>query len=231
MPLPRSWASLVPFGLDSVKPRHFRDMARIAWENRDQLPYAYRVLTEGVCDGCALGTTGVRDATIPGVHLCMVRLDLLRTNTIGALDPRLLEDVSRVAGLSSQELRKLGRLPVPLRRRRGEPGFQRVSWDEALDSSARRMAGADPRRVSFFLTSRGMTNETYYAAAKAARALGTNNVDNSARLCHAPSTVALKAALGWGASSCYYADWIGSDLVVFFGANTPNNHPVTTKYL
>ncbi len=231
MPLPRSWASLVPFGLDAVKPRHFRDMARIAWENRDQLPYAYRVLTEGVCDGCALGTTGVRDATIPGVHLCMVRLDLLRTNTIGALDPGLLEDVSRVAGLSSQALRKLGRLPVPLRRKRGDAGFTPVSWDEALDTSARRLAATDPRQVSFFLTSRGMTNETYYAAAKAARAFGTNNVDNSARLCHAPSTVALKAALGWGASTCSYADWIGSDLVVFFGANTPNNQPVTTKYL
>src|SRR5438876_672894 len=62
-------------------------------------------------------------------------------------------------------------------------------------------------------------------------ALGTNNVDNSARLCHAPSTTAMKETLGVAASTCSYSDWIGSDLVVFFGSDVPNNQPVTTKYL
>ena len=62
-------------------------MVRIVWENRDQLPFAWRILPDGVCDGCALGTTGVRDWTIPGTHLCMVRLELLRLNTAPALDP------------------------------------------------------------------------------------------------------------------------------------------------
>jgi hypothetical protein len=46
------------FGLTQQKPRHYREMARIAWENRDQLPFAWRILTRGVCDGCALGTSG-----------------------------------------------------------------------------------------------------------------------------------------------------------------------------
>ncbi|MGH7338541.1 MAG: molybdopterin-dependent oxidoreductase, partial [Myxococcota bacterium] len=90
---------------------------------------------------------------------------------------------------------------------------------------------ARPERIAFYLTSRGIPNETYYAAQKAARVLGTNHVDNSARLCHAASTSAMKATLGHGASSCSYADWIGADLILFFGANTPNNQPVTTKYL
>ena len=43
--------------------------------------------------------------------------------------------------------------------------------------------------LAFYLTSRGITNEVYYAAQKAARFLGTHHVDNSARLCHAASTV------------------------------------------
>jgi hypothetical protein len=47
-------------------------------DNRDQLPFAWRVLNHGVCDGCALGTTGLKDWTIDGVHLCMVRLELMR---------------------------------------------------------------------------------------------------------------------------------------------------------
>jgi predicted molibdopterin-dependent oxidoreductase YjgC len=50
----------------------------------------------------------------------------------------------------------------------------------------------DPRRLAFFVTSRGVTNEVYYVAQKVARFLGTNHVDNAARLCHAPSTGAMK---------------------------------------
>jgi molybdopterin-dependent oxidoreductase alpha subunit len=56
-------------------------------------------------------------------------------------------------------------------------------------------------------------------------------VDNSARICHAPSTVAMKQSIGVAASTVSYKDWIGTDLLVFFGSNTPNNQPVTTKYI
>ncbi len=38
----------VPFGLGRVKPRHFRDIARVVWQNRDNLPYGWKVLTQGV---------------------------------------------------------------------------------------------------------------------------------------------------------------------------------------
>jgi molybdopterin-dependent oxidoreductase alpha subunit len=41
----------------------------------------------------------------------------------------------------------------------------------------------------------------------------------------------MKGMLGHGASTCSYADWLGADLIVFFGSNTPNNQPVTVKYL
>ena len=41
----------------------------------------------------------------------------------------------------------------------------------------------------------------------------------------------MKAALGYGASTCSYTDWLGADLIVFFGSNVANNQPVTTKYL
>jgi molybdopterin-dependent oxidoreductase alpha subunit len=77
----------------------------------------------------------------------------------------------------------------------------------------------------------GITNEIYYMAQKAARFLGTNNVDNAARLCHSPSGAAMKAAIGVGASTCSYKDWYGTDLIVFFGSNPANDQPVATKYL
>src|SRR5690349_3568785 len=96
-----------PFGIGKQKPHHYREMARIAWANRDQLPFAYRILNEGVCDGCALGTSGLSDWTLPGVHLCMVRLELMRLNTAPALDVRLLSDTKSLARLGSRELREL----------------------------------------------------------------------------------------------------------------------------
>jgi molybdopterin-dependent oxidoreductase alpha subunit len=228
---PKSWVSLVPNGIGQVKPNHYLEMIKTAWRNRDQLPFAWRILTRGVCDGCALGTTGVRDFTMDGIHLCMVRLDLLRLNTMPALDVEILKDASKLASMNAAQLRELGRLPFPMIRKSGEPGFTRISWGDACDLAAERIKRADPRRLAFYLTSRGLTNETYYVAQKAARFLGSNNVDNSSRICHAPSTVALKQSLGVSASTCSYKDWIGTDLLLFFGSNTPNNQPVTTKYI
>ena len=219
------------FGIGQQKPHHYREMARVAWQNRDQLPFAWRILRDGVCDGCALGTSGLSDWTIPGVHLCMVRLELMRLNTAPALNPSVLADASSLMARSSQELRDLGRLPDPVLRRRGEPGFRAISWDQALDRIAAELRATAPERVALYLTSRGITNEVYYAAQKAARFIGTNHVDNSARLCHAASTSAMKATLGYGASTCSYADWLHADLIVLFGSNVPNNQPVTTKYL
>ncbi|MFY9607587.1 MAG: FdhF/YdeP family oxidoreductase, partial [Blastocatellia bacterium] len=226
-----SWAGLAPNGIGQVKPNHYVEMAKTIWRNKDELPFAWRILTRGVCDGCALGTTGLRDFTMDGIHLCMVRLDLLRLNTMPALDVRRLEDAAALSKMTAAELRALGRLPYPMIRRLGQSGFERVSWETAIQTIGDRMAATDPDRLAFYMTSRGLTNETYYVAQKIARFLGTNNVDNSSRLCHAPSTVALKQSLGVSASTCSYKDWIGSDLLVFFGSNTPNNQPVTIKYI
>jgi molybdopterin-dependent oxidoreductase alpha subunit len=227
----RRWVSLAPQGIGHQKPFHYGEMMRIAWENRAELPFAWRILRDGVCDGCALGTSGLHDWTIPGVHLCMVRLELLRLNTAPALDLHRLDDASALARLSSSELRELGRLPEPLIRRRGDRGFRTLTWDDALNLIAAKLRETDPQRMACYLTSRGITNEVYYVAQKAMRAIGSNHVDNSARLCHAASTAAMKTTLGHGASTCSYVDWLGADLIVFFGANTPNNQPVTTKYL
>lgn len=223
----RRW---VPFGLADTKPRHFRDMARAAWQNRDNLDYAWKVLSRGVCDGCALGVAGFHDWTIEGVHLCMTRLNLLRLNTMPAMRTNVLEDVAALAGLPNERLRELGRLPHPLLRERGDRGFRRIGWEEAYARIAARIRAADPRRIAFFLTARAITNEVYYVAQKVARFLGTNNVDNAARLCHSPSTGAMKAAVGVAATTCSYRDWWGTDLLIFFGANPANDQPVTMKY-
>ncbi|MEO6327069.1 MAG: FdhF/YdeP family oxidoreductase [Thermoanaerobaculia bacterium] len=224
-------AGAIPFGAGQVKPHHFANMAQIAWKNRDNLGYAYQVLSQGVCDGCALGVAGFHDWTIEGVHLCMTRLNLLRLNTMPAMDEARLTDVASLRRLTNRELRELGRLPYPMLRSRGAAGFTRLTWDDALTKIASSIRETTPERLAFFVTSRGVTNEVYYMAQKVARFLGTNSVDNAARLCHSPSTAAMKTAIGVGASTCSYVDWIGTDLIVFFGSNPANDQPVVTKYL
>ncbi|MEH2423400.1 MAG: FdhF/YdeP family oxidoreductase [Nostoc sp.] len=228
---PQHWASWKPFGIGEQYPNNYWEVFRAIWLSRNKLPYAWNILDKGVCDGCALGTTGMKDWTLDGIHLCNVRLRLLRMNTMPAFDPVLLTDVSQLKKQKSAQLRDLGRLPYPMIRQRGEKGFRRVSWDEALGIISDRIRATTPDRLSFYITSRGTVNETYYATQKAVRAMGSNNIDNAARICHSPSTAGLKAAIGAGATTCSYKDWIGTDLLVFIGSNVANNQPVTVKYL
>ena len=195
------WVGWKPNGIGEQKPHHYRGMAKTIWENRRNLPFALRILRKGMCDGCALGVAGFHDWTITGVHLCSTRLDLLQVNTATAMADDALSDVDKLARCNGRELRALGRLAHPMVRRAGEPGFTRISWDEALDLIASRIRATTPDRVGVYLTARGITNEVYYVAQKAARAIGTNNIDNAARVCHAPSTTALKATIGVAATT------------------------------
>ncbi len=228
---PSLWASWKPFGLGEQYPNNYWEVFRAIWMSRESLPFAWNILNQGVCDGCALGTTGMKDWTQPGPHVCNVRLRLLQLNTMAAMDDRLLADLAPLQKKSSAELRELGRLPYPMVRHKGEPGFRRVSWEEALELVADRIRVAHPDRLGFYITSRGTVNETYYTTQKAVRAMGSNNIDNAARICHSPSTSALKTTLGAAATTCSYKDWIGTDLLVFIGSNVANNQPVTVKYL
>jgi molybdopterin-dependent oxidoreductase alpha subunit len=228
---PRLWAGWKPNGVGEQKPDHYRDMTKVAWANRNHPRYAWQVLTRGACDGCALGVAGLHDWTIDGVHLCSTRLALLELNTADAVDPLILSDVAALRGRTGGQLRKLGRLGHPMRRRRGEAGFRRVSWDEALSALVGGLRATDPERVALYLTSRGITNEVYYAAAKAARALGIANIDSAARVCHAPSTVGLRQTIGVAASTCSLQDVVEAPLVVLWGTNPANNQPVFMKYL
>jgi molybdopterin-dependent oxidoreductase alpha subunit len=118
-----------------------------------------------------------------------------------------------------------------MRRRRGDKGFARISWDEALDAVGLGIRAAGGDRTAIYLTSRGLTNESYYVAGKAARAMGVANIDSAARTCHAPSTIGLKSTIGVAASTCSLQDVLETDVVVLWGANVANNQPVFTKYL
>ncbi|MBF0183318.1 MAG: formate dehydrogenase subunit alpha [Magnetococcales bacterium] len=71
------------------------------------------------------------------------------------------------------------------------------------------------------------TNEENYLLQKFARlVLGSNHVDNCARVCHSPSAFALGEALGTGAGTSSFEDVERSDLLLLVGANPTEAHPV-----
>ena len=150
----RDWKSklkaAVPLGLGQTKPQHFAEIPVIAWKNRDNLGYGWKVLSQGVCDGCALGVAGLHDWTMDSVHLCMTRLQLLRLNTMPAMDAAYFEDIAKLRSMNNAQLRELGRIPFPYVRERGASGFRRITWDEALERIAQRLR-RPTRGVSLFI--------------------------------------------------------------------------------
>ncbi|MFW6059207.1 MAG: molybdopterin-dependent oxidoreductase [Phycisphaeraceae bacterium] len=224
--------ALSPLGLGNEdKPKHYREALNALSQNRDNLRYALKVLRRGICDSCALGVAGFHDWTIGEPHICMKRMHMLRLNTIEPLNHKFLHGVSDISLMTNEELLRLGRLAYPMRRRRGEPGFTRISWEDAYQRIADQVRETEPQRLAFFLGGRGLSNEAYYLAQKVARFFGTNNIDTAGRLAFGPGRAAMRHALGVASATCSYSDMWDSDLVVFFNSRPATDQPVMTNYL
>lgn len=119
------------------------------------------------------------------------------------------------------------RLATPLVRDGGR--LVPATWDEAFDriesefGRVRREHGPD---AAFFFASSNCTNEENYVLQKAARAFGTNNVDNCARLCHSSTVAAMRARFGAGAMTNSLDDLTEADAFLVVGANPAEQHPV-----
>ena len=144
---PRDWVSLAPNGIGHQKPNHYKEMVKVAWGVKGNARKAWSILSKGVCDGCALGVAGFHDWTLDGVHLCTTRLRLLELNCAEPFDHSVLADVSWLRNLPSDDLRQLGRLAHPMRRRRGDAGFHPITWDEAIGRHRRRHRRGRRRRA------------------------------------------------------------------------------------
>jgi formate dehydrogenase alpha subunit len=133
------------------------------------------------------------------------------------------------------------RLLTPLRRREGIPRaplgsraveevFRPISWEEALSLLADRIratrAEHGPTAIAGIACDRA-TNEDIFAFQKFMRAVaGTDNVDQSATLCHAPSAAMLAWATGAGAATNPVGDILRARTILLVGSNTERAHPV-----
>lgn len=120
------------------------------------------------------------------------------------------------------------RVTSPMIREHGQ--WRTVSWDEAIRFTSewlrKIVAEYGPDSVGVLGSARA-TNEENYLAQKFARvALGTNNVDCCARVCHGPTAAAMKVTLGTGAATNSYDDIERAGAILVCGANATENHPI-----
>jgi formate dehydrogenase major subunit len=120
------------------------------------------------------------------------------------------------------------RLRSPLLRRGAR--WEAISWDAALDHVAQEFArikqtyGRDA--LATISSSRG-TNEENYLYAKFMRCvIGTNHIDNCARVCHSATVTGMMESLGASAATNSIADLDHADLIMVVGANPTESHPV-----
>ncbi len=111
---------------------------------------------------------------------------------------------------------------------------KRASWDEAIefvsDKILETLKESGPNSL-YFLSSSFSPNEDNYILSKFVRALGTNNIDNCARLCHSPSVEILRYMLGSAAVSNPLEDLAHSDIIWIIGSNMVETHPVAVRYI
>ena len=119
------------------------------------------------------------------------------------------------------------RLTKPIVRHGGDQ--RTVSWETAYDHAVDRLLAVRDDHGSdalAFLGAPHCTNEENYLLQKLARLLGTNNVDNRARACHASMTRALADRVGWAATTNPLSDLLDSDVILVAGANPAERQPV-----
>jgi formate dehydrogenase alpha subunit len=125
--------------------------------------------------------------------------------------------------------RKRERLQTPLIRT-GDGSFRATSWDEAIalvvSELSRIRDSAGPDAIAGLASSRA-TNEDCYVMQRLMRAaIGTHNIDNCSRVCHSPTSWALRQSFGLSGATGSFDDIEAAGAAILIGANPTEGHPV-----
>lgn len=122
------------------------------------------------------------------------------------------------------------RITQPMIRDSIDEAWREVSWQEAIDFTARRFREIQMeygRDSIGGITSSRCSNEETFLVQKLIRAgFGNNNVDTCARVCHSPTGYGLKTTLGESAGTQSFESVAKADVVMLIGANPTEAHPV-----
>ncbi len=126
------------------------------------------------------------------------------------------------------------RLLSPMKRVEGK-GFERISWDEALDTTVReiqRIQKTHGNDSFAMLSGVSLTNEKSYLVGKFARlALQTANLDYNGRLCMVSAGAGNKKAFGIDRAANSWDDIVLADVILVTGSNIAECSPITTDYI
>ncbi len=127
-----------------------------------------------------------------------------------------------------QFTRSRDRLTSPLIRENGE--LRVASWEEALlrvvSELSRIKETHGPDAIAGLASSRA-TNEDCYAMARLMRAaVGTNNIDNCSRVCHSPTSFAMRKSFGLSGATGSFSDIDHAEAAILIGVNPTQGHPV-----
>ena len=108
--------------------------------------------------------------------------------------------------------------------------WKEISWNEALDRIAQKFSRIKtqdgPDALATISSSRG-TNEENYLFGKFMRCvIGTNHIDNCARVCHSATVTGMMETLGTSAATNSIEDIDLTKLILIVGANPTESHPV-----
>ncbi|MBC3871060.1 formate dehydrogenase subunit alpha [Undibacterium oligocarboniphilum] len=122
------------------------------------------------------------------------------------------------------------RMTKPMIRKAITDPWQEVSWEEALNYAAsefKRIQHKYGKDSVGGITSSRCTNEETYLVQKLVRAaLGNNNVDTCARVCHSPTGYGLGQTFGTSAGTQTFKSVEHADVILVMGANPSDAHPV-----
>ena len=122
------------------------------------------------------------------------------------------------------------RITTPMIRKSIHDPWEKVTWDVAINYAAseiQRIQKKYGRDSVGAISSSRCTNEEVYVVQKLVRAaLGNNNVDTCARVCHSPTGYGLKQTLGESAGTQNFDSVLHSDVIMIIGANPTDGHPV-----
>jgi formate dehydrogenase major subunit len=122
------------------------------------------------------------------------------------------------------------RITTPMIRKSIHDPWEKVTWDVAINYAAseiKRIQKKYGRDSVGAISSSRCTNEEVYVVQKLVRAaLGNNNVDTCARVCHSPTGYGLKQTLGESAGTQNFDSVMHADVIVVIGANPTDGHPV-----
>jgi assimilatory nitrate reductase catalytic subunit len=180
--------------------------------------------TRATCCYCGVGCGVIIETD--GSQVTGVRGDPEHPANFG----RLCTKGSTLHLAAAPQLQQQARALQPELRARRDEERKPVSWSEAQDQLARRIADTirrhGPDSVAFYISGQLLT-EDYYVFNKLAKGLiGTNNIDTNSRLCMSSAVAGYKQTLGADAPPACYEDIEHADLLFIAGSNTAYAHPV-----